>query len=129
MKKNRESNKNIMDFEIEFFEKLIKQNPDFVDVLIPLAEAYTKAGDYGRGLVIDKRLSALRPDDAIVRYNLACSYSLTANIDEAIEALKKAVDLGYEDFAYMNIDQDLHNVRNDSRYKEIFSKWTKRKRG
>ncbi len=129
MKKNSESDKNIMDFEIEFFEKLIKENVDFVDVLIPLAEAYTKAGDYDRGLVIDKRLSTLRPDDAIVYYNLACSYSLTANINEAIEALKKAVNLGYDDFDYMNIDQDLLNVRNDIRSKGMFTRWMKRKRG
>ncbi|MCK4993668.1 MAG: tetratricopeptide repeat protein [Candidatus Omnitrophica bacterium] len=129
MKKNSESNKSIMDFEIEFFEKLIKENPDFVDVLIPLAEAYTKAGNYGKGLVVDKRLSELRPDDAIVHYNLACSFSLMTNINEAMEALKKAVNFGYDDFDYMSIDQDLLNVRNDSSYKEIFIRWTKRKRG
>ena len=128
MKKNSESNKNTMNFEIEFFEKLVEVKPDFVDVLIPLAEAYTKAGDYGRGLIVDKRLSKLKPDDAIVHYNLACSFSLTGKTDEAIKALKKAVDLGYDDFDYMNIDQDLLNVRNDTRYKEIFAKWTKRKR-
>ncbi len=129
LKKNSESNKSIMDFEIEFFEKLIKENPDFVDVLIPLAEAYTKAGNYGKGLVVDKRLSELRPDDAIVHYNLACSFSLMTNINEAMEALKKAVNFGYDDFDYMSIDQDLLNVRNDSSYKEIFIRWTKRKRG
>lgn len=129
LKKNRESNKNIMDFEIEFFEKLIKDNPDFVDVLIPLAEAYTKTGDYSRGLVIDKRLSELRPNDAVVYYNLACSFSLTANVNEAFEALEKAINLGYDDFDYMNIDQDLCNIRNDSRYKEKVAKWIKRKRG
>ncbi len=129
MKKNSGSNKNKMGFEIEFFEKLVEEKPDFVDVLIPLAEAYTKTGDYGRGLAVDKRLSELRPDDAIVYYNLACSFSLTGKINEAIEALKKAVNLGYDDFDYMNIDQDLLNVRNNNRYKEIFTKWTKQKRG
>lgn len=129
MKKNSESNKNTTTFEIEFFEKLIREKPDFVDVLIPLAEAYTKTGDYDRGLIVDKRLSKLRPDDAIVHYNLACSFSLTDKINEAIGTLKKAVNLGYDDFDYMNIDTDLLNVRNNTRYKEIFAKWTKRKRG
>ncbi|MFH1092652.1 MAG: hypothetical protein V1739_00695 [Candidatus Omnitrophota bacterium] len=129
MKKNSESSKSKICFEIEFFEKLIEEKPDFVDVLIPLAEAYTKAGDYGKGLAVDKRLSELRPDDSIVHYNLACSFSLTGKINEAIEALKKAVNLGYDDFDYMNIDQDLLNVRNNNRYKEIFNGWTREKRG
>ncbi|MCG2711113.1 MAG: hypothetical protein L6416_02130 [Candidatus Omnitrophica bacterium] len=129
MKKNSESNKNKICFEIEFFEKLIEEKSDFIDVLIPLAEAYTKAGDYGKGLAVDKRLSELRPDDYIVHYNLACSFSLTGKINEAIEALKKAVNLGYDDFDYMDIDQDLLNVRDDNRYEEIFTKWTKKKMG
>ena len=129
MKKNSESNQNKMNFEIKFFEKLIEEKTDFVDALIPLAEAYTKAGDYGRGLTVDKRLSKLRPDDAIVHYNLACSFSLTGKINKALEALKKAVNLGYDDFDYMNIDQDLLNIRGNNRYKEIFTKWTKKKRG
>ena len=129
MKKNSESSKNEMNFEIEFFEKLIEEKKDFVDALIPLAEAYTKAGEYGKGLVVDKRLSELRPEDAIVYYNLSCSFSLTGKINEGLEALKKAVNLGYDDFDYMNIDQDLLNVRNNNRYKEIFTKWIERKRG
>ncbi len=129
MQKNGGNNKNKMNFEIEFFEKLIEEKTDFVDVLIPLAEAYTKAGAYSKGLAVDKRLSELRPDDAIVHYNLACSFSLTGKINEAIEALKKAVELGYDDFDYMDIDQDLLNVRDNNRYKEIFTKWTKKKRG
>ncbi len=129
MKKKSESNKNKVRFEIEFFEKLIEQKPDFVDVLLPLAEVYTQVGDYEKGLVLDKRLSELRPDDAIVHYNLACSFSLTGKIDEAIKALKKAVDLGYDDFDYMSVDQDLLNVRNNKLYKEMFTEWAKKKRG
>ena len=33
-----------LDFEISFFERLVKKDPDFVDALIPLAEAYTRKG-------------------------------------------------------------------------------------
>jgi len=115
-------------FEIEFFERLVKNKPDFIDALIPLAEAYTKAGRYRKGLAIDKRLSKLKSDDAIVYYNLSCSYSLLNMIDEAYEALEKAVGLGYRDFEHMAVDIDLLNLRKDNRYNNMLSKWKKIKR-
>lgn len=129
MKKSDENQRSIESFEIEFFEKLLAENSDFVDALIPLAEAYTKAGEYAKGLDIDKRLSQLRPNDDIVYYNLACSLSLSNKIDETIETLEKAVKLGYNDFDYMNEDKDLCNVRNDKRYKEMFNLWKTKTRG
>ena len=129
MKSRDQDNNDLMCFEIEFFEKLLENKLDFIDALIPLAEAYTKAGRYDNGLAIDKRLVELKPDDAIVHYNLACSLSLIFDIKGAIFVLEKAVSLGYEDFEYMNIDNDLKNVRTDKVYEERYNKWIKRKRG
>ncbi|MFH2137960.1 MAG: tetratricopeptide repeat protein [Candidatus Omnitrophota bacterium] len=108
-------------FEIDFFEKLIQDNADYVDALIPLAENYTKAGDYENGLRIDKKLVKLRPDDAVIRYNLACSYSILGEIDKALATLRKAIDLGYSDFKFIEQDPDLLNLRKDLRYKTIIA--------
>ena len=128
MEKKKEKEKLSLNFEIRFFEKLVKDNPDFVDALIPLAEAYTKAGRYREGLTIDKQLSGLKPDDQIVYYNLACSYSLLKEKDEAFAALKKAIKLGYRDFKYMDNDPDLSMLRDDQRYQEIILKVKNQKR-
>jgi tetratricopeptide (TPR) repeat protein len=109
-------------FEIEFYERLLKDQPDFIEALKALAELYTKSGRHNEGLVLDKRLAKLLPTDAIVYYNLACSYSLLKDIDKSLEAIKKALDLGYSDFSYMRSDPDLDNLRKDKRSAEIFSK-------
>lgn len=127
MKKSKKQ-KSGLDFEIEFFEKLIKEKDNFVDVLIPLAENYTKAGRYEEGLAIDEQLSSLKSEDPIVHYNLACSYSLLNRVDEAIIALKKAIDFGYNDFEFMNLDSDLSSLRKDKRFQELISNLAKRKR-
>jgi tetratricopeptide (TPR) repeat protein len=105
-----------LDFEIDFFEALIKDKPDFVDALIPLGDCYTKKGLYEKGLYIDLRLTKLLPQDPVVHYNLACSYSLLGIIDEAIQSLENAIKLGYNDFEYIDKDKDLENVKNDDRY-------------
>lgn len=110
-----------LDFEISFFENLIKQNPDFVDALNPLGDAYTKRGLYEKGLNVDLKLSNFLPLDPTVHYNLACSYSLLRKIDLAINTLEKAIKLGYSDFKWMGKDPDLENVRKDKRYSDLIN--------
>ena len=113
------------DFEINFYKKLLERKPDFADALHALGNAYTRRGLYEEGLEIDRQLSIIKPDDPIVFYNLACSYSLVGKIDEALRCLKKAVILDYDDFSYMEEDPDLENVRRDPRYKDFREKLIK----
>ena len=113
--------KKSIDFEISFFENLVEQNPDFVDALIPLAEAYTKKGLHAKGLEIDKRLSKLLKTDPIIFYNLACSYALVGRKREAFTTLLKAVKLGYSDFNHLKKDRDLRILHDDPRFKKLIS--------
>lgn len=112
-----------LDFEISFYENLIKQKSNFVDALIVLGDAYTKKGLYKKGLKMDKRLTKLKPYDPIIYYNLACDYSLLKKADSCLRALKKAIKLGYRDFIFMQKDPDLKYIRKDRRYKELMVKY------
>jgi len=115
------------DFEIKFYEGVLKNSPDFVEALIALGDLYTKKGFYKKGLNVDLRLAKLKPDDPIIFYNLACDYSLLNEIDRAIEALKKAISLGYDDFDYLKRDRDLENLRKDKRFKSLISLFKEKK--
>ena len=124
--KNRDKVQDL-DFEIKFYENILKTRPNFTEVLIALVDAYTKNKLYEEGLAIDERLSRLKPEDPIVFYNLACSYSLTERIDFSLRALKRAMRLGYDDFNYMNKDPDLENLRKDERYQILVKRTAKSK--
>lgn len=128
MKSKRRKKNSSLSFEIEFYEKLLKEKPDFEEALIALAENYTKAGELAKGLELDEKLSTLRPQDALVHYNLACSYSLTGRIDEAFTVLRRAIKLGYNDFKLMDSDPDLTLLRKDQRYNELVSIIARKKR-
>lgn len=108
-----------LDFEIGFYEGLLKERPDYAQALNALGDAYTKRGFYEKGLKIDKRLAQLKPDDPVVFYNLSCSLSLLGLIDEAAGTLKKAIKLGYNDFRWLEKDPDLENLRKSPEYKLI----------
>lgn len=118
-----------LDFEILFFENILKKSPNFTEALIALGDNYTKCGRYEEGLKVDLKLVQLRPDDAIVRYNLACSYSLLKMADQSLEALKKAIQLGYREFSFMKKDSDLDFIRKDPRFEELLSSLKMREYG
>ena len=113
------NNKELLSFEIGFFEGIVKRKPDYVEALIPLAEAYTRTGRYQKGFEIDKRLSLLCPEDPGVHYNLACSLALLGKKKEAIEALQRAVKLGYDDFEHLKKDPDLLSLHDNPAFKAL----------
>lgn len=119
MKKTTKKELEYLDFEISFFENILKDNPNYTDALIPLGDSYTKRGLYKKGLMVDLKLAKLLPSDSNVYYNLACSYSLLKKTDEAIHALENAIKLGYDDFEHIKKDPDLENLKNDNRYENL----------
>jgi len=115
-----------MDFEISFYENIVKEKPDHIDALAALGDAYTKTGRYKEGLAVDLKLSKLKPDDPIVHYNLACSYSRLKTAGPCLKSLKKAIELGYRDFSFMRDDPDLEFIRKDPGYKILLSEYLKK---
>src|SRR6266436_5632887 len=72
----RPSDQNQLDFELDFFGKILERFPNYVDVLRVQGNNLTLKGRFAEGMQIDKRLVQLRPSDPLAHYNLACSYAL-----------------------------------------------------
>lgn len=108
--------------EIGFLEGVRTRLGDDVPTLKALADLYTRAGRLADGLALDLRLAGLCPDDALVRYNLACSYAVTGSPDEAFDALSRAVELGYRDGLWMKHDEDLKTLRGDPRFQSLIER-------
>ncbi len=115
-----------LDFELDFYSKILATVPDFAEVLRVQACNYTLKGLLHEGLAIDEKLVAVRPTDPTAHYNLACRYALLQQPDKAISTLRKAVELGYRDFAYMEEDQDLDSIRKDPRFRKLLKEFAPR---
>lgn len=100
-----------IDFEIDFFERILNRDPYYVEVLMRLGELFADKGWHRRTLQIDQRLAKLRPHDACAIYNLACSYALLHQVDDAMRELRLAVDLGFRDYRQLVVDPDLASLR------------------
>jgi Flp pilus assembly protein TadD len=112
------------DLEIDFCENVLKGNPHHLEAMVLLGDAFTRKGEYEKGLQCDLHLSKLKPDNKLIRYNLACSYALTGQKDKAISCLNKAVELGYTDVEHIRQDHDLDGLKSDPRFQSIIKKMT-----
>ncbi len=112
-----------LDFELDFYSKVLAAVPDYADALRAQACNLTLKGRVQEGLIVDEKLVATRPTDPTAHYNLACRYALLKQRDQAITALRKAVELGYRDFAFMQEDHDLDSIRKDPRFRKLMKEY------
>jgi tetratricopeptide (TPR) repeat protein len=104
------------EFEIVFFETVLRRNPRYTAVIEILAGLYTKQGRISDGLRMDRKLVRLQPDNATAHYNLACSLALAKRHHAALRALQQAIDLGYNDLEWMQQDPDLDPLKHSPEF-------------
>ncbi len=111
-----------LDIEICFMEGVVHRDPRYVEAWRVLSDDYARRGRLDEGLKVDEQLARMQPDDPSVLYNLACSYSMAGNIEEAATAITLAVARGFDDFKWMLKDPDLSNLRKEPIFKKTLSK-------
>jgi tetratricopeptide (TPR) repeat protein len=107
------------EFEIQFFEGVLKHNPADTEVIELLGGLYTKQGRIDEGLRMDRRLVRLAPNNPTAHYNLACSLALKRRKADAVRALRRAVEFGYTDLKWLREDPDLASLRSYPAFLEI----------
>lgn len=110
------------EFEIGFFESVLRRNPRDTGVIEILGGLYTKDGRIDDGLKMDRRLVRLLPENATAHYNLACSLALKKRKAEALRSLARAIELGYKDSDWMMQDPDLEPLKKLPAFKRLVAK-------
>jgi len=77
------------------------------------------AKQYAEGVAVCRTMIEVAPNHPRGHYNLACGLARLDKSDEALAALAKAVDLGYDDPAHIQEDEDLASLRTDKQFAAI----------
>ncbi|HND61069.1 MAG TPA: hypothetical protein PLB90_06280 [Opitutaceae bacterium] len=101
------------EFEMRFFESVLRRDPGYTAVVEILGGLYTRHGRIADGLRMDRKLVRLLPHNATAHYNLACSLALSKRKRDALRSLHQAVKLGYTDLDWMQQDPDLDVLKED----------------
>jgi len=96
---------------VEFLEGVARRDPDHAEVLEALADLYVVLGRARDAVAVDERIKCLRPTDPEVRYNLACSLTLSRDYEAAAAELVSALELGFSDVQTLQSDPDLAELR------------------
>src|SRR6476620_12321880 len=106
-------------FEIAFYESVLRRDASYTDVIELLGGLYTRQGRIADGLKMDRKLVKLQPENATARYNLACSLALSKRKNDALRELRQAVQLGYRDFDWMQQDPDLEALKHHPEFQAL----------
>jgi tetratricopeptide (TPR) repeat protein len=111
------------DFDVDFYERILHRQPNEVRILRLLGELYARTGCHGKSLEVDQKLVELLPDDAVAHYNLACSLTMQHDWAAALAELHRALELGYNDFGHLEVDPDLHALRQMPQFKALAQRY------
>ncbi|MDP7035141.1 MAG: tetratricopeptide repeat protein [Planctomycetota bacterium] len=84
-----------------------------------MALIYSQLGEVDSSVTFYLKAIDLDPKSAGTHYNLACAYAKSNRIDEAFDALNKALSSGFKNLEWMLVDGDLRALHDDPRWKEI----------
>jgi len=109
------------EFDIRFFESVLRRAPSYTSVIEILGGLYTRQGRVADGLRMDRKLVRLQPSNATAHYNLACSLALSKRKNAALLELRRAIQLGYDDFDWMQQDPDLEILKSNSQFQALLA--------
>jgi tetratricopeptide (TPR) repeat protein len=93
-------------------------NPVGWELWYPLRRLY-EAGDYAAVVERGRALIAASPSYGLLFYNVACCESLTGQTTEALEHLRKAIELSEQFRDYAKHDSDLDPIRDEPGFNQL----------
>jgi tetratricopeptide (TPR) repeat protein len=85
------------------------------------AEAFAayNAGDYELALAKQLVVVEKQPDNPVAHFNVGCFAARAGHADEAIESLRRAVEINERIRELIATDEDLDSIREDGRFAEL----------
>jgi len=108
--------------ELEVLENQLQRFPDDVRARVLLASDRASAGDVDAALMHVKIAMAMRPNDANVLYNAACTYGLLGMKIDALETFRRAVKAGYSNLDWCLKDPDLQILYDEPEFQDLIGK-------
>jgi tetratricopeptide (TPR) repeat protein len=101
--------------------KHLEMHPDDPRAATMRAVSLCRLGEASEGLRWARKALEIDPDDAGVRYNVACLYALDGKRQEALECLEECQRLGFSNMDWIQRDPDLASLRDEPRFRRLFA--------
>jgi tetratricopeptide (TPR) repeat protein len=106
---------------VAFFPGYLARVPDDARAHILFASYLAELGEREQALQEADTGMALSGNDAVMLYNLCCTFCLLGDGKKAIETFAQAMAAGYGNFQWAKLDPDLQLIRNDPAFIALIS--------
>ena len=105
---------------VQVVESHLRKVPEDVRARVALSNDYATLNRIDDAMREVNLAISLRPDDASVLYNSACTFCLMKKKPEALDALRKAHEAGFRDADWARKDPDLEIIRDDPEFDRLY---------
>lgn len=111
------------DSALVYFREIVRMDPDYPGAALNLGIVLHSKGQYDSAIVYINRAIALDNTKLSNYYQLACSYALNDQPQQAIAALEQAYAKGYKDAESLLIDPDLVGLKKLKEFEALLDKY------
>ncbi len=119
------STKKEYDKAIKDLDEAIRLDPKSVVAFYNRGDAWKQKKEYDKAVKDLDEVIRLNPKFLSAHYNKACCLALQGKADPALDALEKALEIGYPNFGHIKTDADLNSIRKNERFVELLEKYSK----
>jgi non-specific serine/threonine protein kinase len=106
--------------QIAALENHLKPVPEDARARVLLSASYAELGRTEDAVREANLAMALRPNEATVLYNLACTYCALKKKPEAMEAIRKAWQAGFREADWARRDPDLSLIHDEPEFQQLY---------
>jgi len=111
---------NVRQQRVQVLEAQLNKVPEDARARVLLAGDYASLNRIDDSTREANMAMALRPNDALVMYNVSCVFCGLGRKDDAMNALRKAYDAGFRDADWTRRDPDLALLRDDPEFDRMY---------
>jgi len=111
---------NVRQRQVQALENQLKSVPEDARARVHLAGGYAATGRQEDAVREANLAVALRPNDALVLYNVACAFCMMERKPEALDTLRKAWNAGLKDSDWARRDPDLAILHGDPEFERLY---------
>ena len=106
---------------VSVLQRQIELVPEDARARVLLAITYAEDGRMEESAALARKAVELRPNDPNIHYNVACTYGLMNKKAEALDTLKKTIQLGYSNWDWIKRDTDLNCLHGDPEFESLLA--------
>ncbi|HUF17174.1 MAG TPA: protein kinase [Thermoanaerobaculia bacterium] len=115
-----DANRNQVQRETVAYEAHLRKVPEDARARVLVGLNYAQMGRPDEAVREANLAMALRPDDAIIMYNVACLFCALERHDDALVAIRKAYDAGFRDPNWARKDPDLATLHGNPDFDRMY---------